>query len=92
MIKPKGQIFDDELKIIVELKDSGPPGQDGKDGQPGQPGKDGQPGLGVNTLGMYYFSVIDGDLIVRYDDDTVPPEFYIDDNGVLTYIIRHEGV
>lgn len=69
----------------------GPRGPQGPAGPQGPQGPKGDSGVGVVTSGMYYFNVVGDDLIIRYDDNTEAPSFYIDEDGILKYQIKHKG-
>lgn len=54
----------------------------------GQKGDTGASGIGVPTSGMFWLSVeSNGDLYVEYKDGSDPPQFEIDENNNLYYII-----
>lgn len=54
----------------------------------GQKGENGNNGIGVVASGLFYLSVdeLSGELYAEYNSDT-PPEFELDDDGNLYYII-----
>lgn len=61
--------------------DTGPEGPQGPKGDKGDPGSGG----GGGGLGLYYFTIVDGDLILNYDDGGTPPDFSINASGELIY-------
>lgn len=67
----------------------GPKGDTGPEGPQGPKGDKGDTTVGVETKGMYYFNVVDGNLVIMYDDNTEEPSFFIDDEGNLKYKIKN---
>lgn len=78
-----------DVKVLKEQ--GGNKGEKGDPGPQGPQGPKGDSGVGVVTSGMYYFNVVGDDLIIRYDDNTEAPSFYIDEDGILKYQIKHKG-
>ena len=74
----------------------GVPGQPGQQGEPGEKGEKGDPGepginaVGVETQGLFWFSVDDdGYLWVTYTGDEAP-DFRIDEDGYLWWDVPEE--
>ena len=76
-------------KCIAQGGIDGIDGLDGKDGLDGRDGRDGKDGLtgesGVIVLPdlAYSLTIREGDLIITYNDDEVPPRLHINEEGDL---------
>ena len=62
-------------------------GPQGEKGDKGDKGEDGADGAVVPVSGFIAFEVIDGRLLLFYEDETAGESFHIDENGHLIYTV-----
>lgn len=85
---PKGEQGDPGIQGPQGLQgEPGEQGPQGVQGPQGPAGVDGHDGVVVTVMANEYgFSVVNGHLILTYEDGTTPPDFYIDpETGHLMY-------